>query len=181
MEYPIPAPNTHPTGDAHPTETRTPRSAAPGQGSSASSLSATSVRSSPTTSGGANGAPNPPALRLTQPVVSPARLAPWQSQAWAATSAKRSGGTRSTSAAYRYTTEAGFHRYTSSTEITRSTTDPSPVRLTNDEVRYADPLVRHATRSPASVSRLIAGSASGKAGNSSHPAITAATCSSLIV
>jgi len=46
------------------------------QGSRASSLAATSVRSSPTTSGGANGAPKPPDLRLTQPVVSPARLAP---------------------------------------------------------------------------------------------------------
>jgi len=45
-------------------------------GSRASSLAATSVRSSPTTSGGWNGAPNPPDLRLTQPVVSPARLAP---------------------------------------------------------------------------------------------------------
>jgi hypothetical protein len=45
-------------------------------GSRASSLAATSVRSSPATSGGANGAPKPPDLRLTQPVVSPARLAP---------------------------------------------------------------------------------------------------------
>jgi hypothetical protein len=71
------------------------------QGSSASSLAATSVRSSPTTSGRANGAPNPPVLRVTKPVVSPARLAPWQSQSWAATSAIRSGGTPMTSAAYR--------------------------------------------------------------------------------
>ena len=45
-------------------------------GSRASSFAATSVRSSPTTSGGSNRAPKPPDLRLTQPVVSPARLAP---------------------------------------------------------------------------------------------------------
>ncbi len=45
-------------------------------GSRASSFAATSVRSSPTTSGGSNRVPKPPDLRLTQPVVSPARLAP---------------------------------------------------------------------------------------------------------
>src|SRR5215475_2809140 len=69
--------------------------------SSDSSLVATSVRSSPTTSGGSNGAPNPPDLRLTHPVISPARLAPWQSQSCAATSASHCGGTSSTSAAYK--------------------------------------------------------------------------------
>src|SRR5206468_8659833 len=107
--------------------------------------------SSPTPSGGSNGAPNPPDLRLTHPAISPARLAPWQSQSCAATRASRCGGTSSTSAAYRYTTWAGFQRYTSPTETTRSTSEPSPVRLRNDEVRYADPLVRQATRTPASV------------------------------
>src|SRR5215468_2095054 len=147
----------------------------------ASNLAATSVRSSPTTSGGSNGAPNPPDLRLTQPVISPARLAPWQSQSCAATSASHGGGTSSTSAAYRYTILDGFHRYTTPTEITRSTSEPSPVRLRNDEVRYADPLVRQATRTPASVSVVIAGSASGKAGSSLNPAMTCATCSSLTV
>src|SRR5580700_2428759 len=152
-----------------------------GQGSRASSLAATSVRSSPTTSGAANGAPNPPDLRLTQPVVSPARLAPWQSQSCAATSAIRSVATSMTEAAHWYPTPAGFHRYTTSTEITRPTSDPSPARLRNDEVRCADPLVRHATRTPASVSRVTAGSASGKAGSSPKPAMTAATCSSLTV
>src|SRR5271165_1645984 len=89
---------------------RTPAGSSVCHGSRASSLAATSVRSSPTTSGGSNGAPKPPDLRLTQPAVSPARLAPWQSQSCAATSAIRSVGTSSTSAAYRYTTAAGFHR-----------------------------------------------------------------------
>jgi 2-haloacid dehalogenase len=70
-------------------------------GSRASSLSTTSIRFLPATSGGANGAPKAPGLRLTQPVVSPARLAPWQSQSWAAMSARRSGGVFRTSAAYR--------------------------------------------------------------------------------
>src|SRR5580704_18807399 len=152
-----------------------------GQGSSASSLAATSVRSSPATSGAANGAPNPPDFLLTHPVVRPARLAPWQSQSCAATSARRSVGTSRTEAAYRYTTPAGFHRYTSAAEITRSTSAPSPVRLTNDEARNADPLVRQATRTPASFSRDNAGTASGNAGSSSKPAITEATCESLIV
>src|SRR6516165_11382537 len=126
---------------------------------SASSLSATSVRSSPTTSGGSNGAPNPPDLRVTKPAISPARLAPWQSQSCAATSASHCDGTSSTSAAYRYTMGDGFHRYTSPTETTRSTSEPSSVRLRNDEVRYAEPLGRQATRTPASVSLVIAGSA----------------------
>src|SRR2546421_11651786 len=84
----------------------------------ASSLAATSVRSSPTTSGGSNGAPNPPDLRLTQPVISPARLAPWQSQSCAATSASHCGGTSSTSAAYKYTIWDGLHPNTSPTRIT---------------------------------------------------------------
>src|SRR6516162_9299720 len=147
----------------------------------ASSLAATSVRSSPTTSGGSNGAPYPPDLRVTKPAISPARLAPWQSQSCAATSASHCGGTSSTSAAYRYTSGAGFHRYTSPTEITRSTSEPSPERLRNDETRYFEPLVRQATRRPASVSVVIAGSASGKAGSSLNPAITCATCLSLTV
>src|SRR5689334_8185782 len=146
-----------------------------------SSLPATPVRSSPTTPGGSNGAPYPPDLRLTQPVISPARLAPWQSQSCAATSASHCGGTSSTSAAYRYTICDGFQRNTSPTEITRSTSEPSPVRLRNEEVRYADPLVRQATRTPFSVSVVIAGSASGKAGSSLNPAMTCATCSSLTV
>src|SRR6185437_7974462 len=146
-----------------------------------SSLAATSVRSAPTTSGGSNGAPYPPDLRLTQPVISPARLAPWQSPSCAATSASHCGGTSSTSAAYRYTICDGFQRNTSPTEITRSTSEPSPVRLRNEEVRYADPLVRQATRTPFSVSVVIAGSASGKAGSSLNPAMTCATCSSLTV
>jgi hypothetical protein len=50
----------------------------------------------------------------------------------------------------------------------------------NDEVRYADPFVRQATRTPDWVRVVIAGSASGKAGSSLNPAMICATCSSLI-
>src|SRR2546421_13050997 len=85
----------------------------------ASSLAATSVRSSPTTSGGSNGAPNPPDLRLTQPVISPARLAPWQAQSSAATRASHSGGTASTPAADKKPNSAGFPLHPSPAQITR--------------------------------------------------------------
>jgi hypothetical protein len=62
---------------AQPPRAQPPRAQPPKtQPSSASSPATTSVRSSPVTSGGANGAPKPPDFRLTNPVVSPARLAP---------------------------------------------------------------------------------------------------------
>ena len=67
---------------------------------------------------------------------------------------------------------------------TRTLRDGMALSATGDVVPFTDvaePLVRQATRTPASVSVVIAGSTSGKAGSSLNPAITCATCSSLTV
>jgi len=113
--------------------------------------------------------------RLTQPVTSPARLGPWQSQACAATSASPPGSTPSNDAAFRYTTAVGFQVPASCTEITRSIKGHSPARSTNELMRAALPLVSQPSRTPAPARSSAAGSAAGCAGNSLRLASTEAT------
>jgi len=143
-----------------------------------SSRSTTWTRSSPRTSGSKKIDDRRRSRRLTQPVRRPARRAPSQSQACAATRATRDTGTPHVSAAQRYGSGAGFQRRTSSTDSVASTYDSRPERASRAPVTSALPFVSVTQRTRASRSREKAGRTSGCGSSERKAPSTAETSAS---